>query len=200
MIDLDGTPMKSKLGANAILGVSMAGFIIVIFVQHWLDGTEATPEMKLFLSLPGFDEKLLALYVNYADDFVICCRGTAEEAMAAMRNMMIRLKLTVNERKTKLCQLPEQTFDFLGYTFGRYYSGKTGRAYFCPRTFRKKIRQPCCRLLHHGTAPPVVVSQAGLRTRNTSQYSYQHRYHKLGLVHLPKLAATFRGRKHDKRS
>ena len=29
-----------------------------------------------------------ARIVNYADDFVICCRGTADEAMAAMRDMM----------------------------------------------------------------------------------------------------------------
>ena len=72
----------------------------------------------------GHQERFQARIVNYADDFVICCRGSAEEAMAAMRNMMTRLKLTVNERKTKLCRLPEQTFDFLGYTFGRYYSGK----------------------------------------------------------------------------
>ena len=36
-----------------------------------------------------------------------------------MRDMMARLKLTVNETKTRLCRLPEETFDFLGYTFGR---------------------------------------------------------------------------------
>ena len=32
--------------------------------------------------------RLDAQIVNYADDFVICCRGTADEAMAAMRGMM----------------------------------------------------------------------------------------------------------------
>ena len=64
--------------------------------------------------------------VNYADDFVICCRGTADEAMAAMRTMMSKLKLTVNETKTRLCRVPEETFDFLGYTFGRCYSPRTG--------------------------------------------------------------------------
>ncbi len=65
--------------------------------------------------------------VNYADDFVICCRGTADEAMAAMRAMMSKLKLTVNETKTRLCRLPEETFDFLGYTIGRCYSPRTGQ-------------------------------------------------------------------------
>jgi len=98
----------------------------------------------------GHQQRFQSRVVNYADDFVICCRGAAEEAMAAMRSMMERLKLTVNERKTKLCRLPEQTFDFLGYTFGRYYSGKTGRAYLCPQPSRKKIRQ-LCESLHEQT-------------------------------------------------
>jgi hypothetical protein len=36
--------------------------------------------------------------------------------------MMSRLKLTVNESKTRVCRLPQEKFDFLGYTFGRCYS------------------------------------------------------------------------------
>ena len=44
--------------------------------------------------------------VNYADDFVICCRpGKADEAMLVMRRMMEKLRLTVNEKKTRRCQL-----------------------------------------------------------------------------------------------
>ena len=77
----------------------------------------------------GHEQRLDAHIVNYADDFVICCRGTADEAMAAMRDMMPKLKLTVNEKKTHACRLPEETFDFLGYTFGRLYSPRTGKAY-----------------------------------------------------------------------
>jgi hypothetical protein len=40
--------------------------------------------------------------------------------------MMSKLKLAVNETKTRVCKLPEEKFDFLGYTFGRCYSPKTG--------------------------------------------------------------------------
>jgi len=81
--------------------------------------------------------------VNYADDFVICCRGSAEEAMTVMRSMMSKLKLTVNEKKTRLCRLPEETFDFLGYTIGRCYSAKTGRAYMGTKPSGKKVRRIC---------------------------------------------------------
>jgi RNA-directed DNA polymerase len=89
----------------------------------------------------GHDQRLDAHLVNYADDFVICCRGTAAAAMTAMRDMMAKLKLTVNEAKTRLCRLPEETFDFLGYTLGRCYSRRTGRAYLGTRPSAKKVRR-----------------------------------------------------------
>jgi hypothetical protein len=62
----------------------------------------------------GHERRLGAHIVNYADDLVICCRGRAEEALAAMRSMMTKLKLTVNETKTRVARLPEEKFDFLG--------------------------------------------------------------------------------------
>jgi RNA-directed DNA polymerase len=91
----------------------------------------------------GHQRRLGAQIVNYADDFVICCRGTADEAMQVMRSMMSILKLTVNETKTRLCRLPEESFDFLGYTIGRCYSPKTGRAYIGTRPSAKKINRLC---------------------------------------------------------
>ena len=90
----------------------------------------------------GHERRLNASIVNYADDFVICCRGTADEAMAAMRGMMSRLRLTVNEAKTRLCRVPEETFDFLGYTIGRCYSPRTGRPYIGTRPSAKKVAAP----------------------------------------------------------
>jgi Group II intron, maturase-specific domain len=74
-----------------------------------------------------------------ATRLVICCRGTADEAMATMRRMMSKLRLTVNETKTRLCHVPEETFDFLGYTIGRCYSPQTGRPFIGTRPSAKKI-------------------------------------------------------------
>jgi len=91
----------------------------------------------------GHERRLRASLVNYADDFVICCRGSAQEALAVMRNMMSKLKLTVNEKKTRRCRLPEETFDFLGYTIGRCYSQQTGRAYLGTKPSAKKVRRIC---------------------------------------------------------
>src|ERR1700739_3575432 len=89
----------------------------------------------------GHERRLGAYIVNYADDLVICCQGKAEEALAVMRNMMKKLKLTVNESKTRVARLPEDRFDFLGYSFGRCYSTKTGRAYLGAVPAKKRVQR-----------------------------------------------------------
>jgi group II intron reverse transcriptase/maturase len=92
----------------------------------------------------GHEQRLDAHIVNYADDFVICCRpDRGDAAMASMRQMMSKLKLTVNETKTRQCRVPDESFDFLGYTIGRCYSSKTGKAYIGTRPSKKKVQSLC---------------------------------------------------------
>src|SRR5579863_7298329 len=77
----------------------------------------------------GLERSLGSRIVTYADDLVILCkRGNAEKALSQLRAIMGKLKLTVNEEKTQICKVPEGEFDFLGYTFGRMFSAKTGQA------------------------------------------------------------------------
>ncbi len=45
------------------------------------------------------------------------------------------------EDKTRLCRVPDDSFDFLGYTFGRCYSPKTGRAYIGSNPSKKSIKR-----------------------------------------------------------
>ncbi|WP_437193331.1 group II intron maturase-specific domain-containing protein [Planctomicrobium sp. SH527] len=56
-----------------------------------------------------------------------------------MRQLMLRLKLTVNEDKTRLCRLPGEGFDFLGYTIQRRYSHRTGGSYIGPAPSKQKV-------------------------------------------------------------
>ena len=80
--------------------------------------------------------------VTYADDLVILCRkGKAEEALSRLREIMGKLKLKVNEEKTRICKVPEGEFDFLGYTFGRLYSKTTGKARLGMWPSKKSIRR-----------------------------------------------------------
>ena len=90
----------------------------------------------------GLEKRLGTRIVTYADDLVILCRkGKAQTALQRLREIMGRLKLTVNEEKTRVCKVPEGEFDFLGYTFGRLYSPKTGKAYIGTRPSKKSIKR-----------------------------------------------------------
>jgi group II intron reverse transcriptase/maturase len=90
----------------------------------------------------GLEKRLRSRIVTYADDLVILCRrGKAEEALQRLREIMARLKLTVNEEKTRICKVPESEFDFLGYTFGRMYKRATEQVYVGVRPSKKSIRR-----------------------------------------------------------
>ena len=90
----------------------------------------------------GLEQSLGSCIVTYADDLVILCRkGKAEEALQRLREIMGKLKLTVNEEKTRICKVPGERFDFLGYTFGRMYSARTGKAYLGYRPSKKSIER-----------------------------------------------------------
>jgi group II intron reverse transcriptase/maturase len=132
------TTRNKDEGRGSPQGSPLSPLLANVYMRRFVRGWKAL----------GYERRLQAHVVNYADDFVICCRGGADEAMAAMRAMMSRLKLTVNEAKTRACRVPEGTFDFLGYTFGRFYSPRTGRPYLgvCPSakkvaSLRDEIRE-----------------------------------------------------------
>lgn len=89
----------------------------------------------------GHRDRLNAYVVNYADDLVICCEpGNGAAAMAIMRHLMTRLGLTVNEEKTRLVTIPEDTFSFLSYEIGYLY-GKGGVPYMGTRPSRKAVKR-----------------------------------------------------------
>ena len=99
----------------------------------------------------GHQDQLDAHIVNYADDFVICCRpGNAGAAMTRMATLMTRLGLEVNTAKTKIARLPDESFDFLGYTVGRFY-GKDGRPYIGTRPSKKSVKS-LLRRVHERTS------------------------------------------------
>ena len=83
--------------------------------------------------------------VTYADDLVILCRrGNAEAALHHLREIMGKLKLTVNEDKTRICRVPEGEFDFLRFTFRQMFSlfenGECLRSTGLPRDSRRRSR------------------------------------------------------------
>lgn len=110
----------------------------------------------------GYTERLNAVIVNYADDFVICCPpGQGGAAMTAMRKLMDRLGLTVNAEKTRLVDARRETFDFLGYTFGRFY-GRDSKDYFGTRPSKKAVLK-IIRRIHDETSKRWLLTDAADR-------------------------------------
>jgi group II intron reverse transcriptase/maturase len=90
--------------------------------------------------------------VSYADDFVICCDREAGKALQAARRLLGRLGLTLNETKSCVRRLPEESLDFLGYTLGICYRVGSGVPYLGTRPSEKTIGR-ICREIHRETRP-----------------------------------------------
>lgn len=115
--------------------------------------------LVLWWKLSGTQKRLKAAIVNYADDLVICCKGTADLAMQALQEVTKKLQLAVNEDKTRICRVPAASFDFLGYTFGRCYSRKTGKAYLGTKPSKKSIKR-ICEAIHAETGRHTMTQSA----------------------------------------
>jgi RNA-directed DNA polymerase len=89
----------------------------------------------------GAGERFAARIVNYADDFVILSLSLsrAADAMEWTRRVMGRMGLTLNEKKTRIVNAKEETFDFLGYTFGAQWQTRKGFRYVTARPSKKSV-------------------------------------------------------------
>lgn len=113
----------------------------------------------------GIARRLKAHVVNYADDFVICCQpGYGDSVMHEARRLLEAIGLELNEEKTRLVRLPEGRFDFLGYTFGRFYSRSTKRSYLGTRPSKKALKRVRQRI-HDETSTRWNLTSAEDRTR-----------------------------------
>jgi len=84
-------------------------------------------------------EQLDAHIVNYADDFVILSRSKAAEALNWTRQVVARMGVTLNEAKTSIKQARQESFTFLGYTFGPHRYKKDGHWYLGASPSKKAV-------------------------------------------------------------
>jgi RNA-directed DNA polymerase len=143
---IDGRPVQTAEARRTKRGTPQGGVISPLLANCYFR------RFLLAWHGHGHRDQLDAHVVNYADDFVICCQpGNASAAMARMSALMTRLGLEVNTTKTRIARLPEESFDFLGYTVGRFH-GKDGRAYIGTRPSRKSVKS-LLRRIHARTSP-----------------------------------------------
>lgn len=132
----DGKGNRRLTGGQSSCGGTPQGGVISpllanLYMNRFLKGWRITQRGKQFQ----------AQVVNYADDFVILSRGYAAQALEWTRRVMPRLGLTLNEAKTKLKEARQESFDFLGYTFGTRHSRLNGRAYLGASPSKKSLRR-----------------------------------------------------------
>ena len=75
----------------------------------------------------GIFEKSGVKIVRYADDFVLMAREIPKECREKVNRMFARMKIKLNEEKSKMVNAYEESFDFLGHTF-RYSRDLCGRS------------------------------------------------------------------------
>ena len=136
----------------------------------------------------GLERSLGSRIVTYADDLVILCKkGKADEALQQLRKIMSKLKLTVNEEKTRICKVPEEEFDFLGYTFGRMHSARTGQARLGYRPSKKSTPRiySRCRAANSATASALIIAAVGDDADAADGEAPTQPYHQHQRLHVP---------------
>jgi RNA-directed DNA polymerase len=71
----------------------------------------------------------LGKLVRYADDSVVICwtKRQAERALAKIKWIMTRIRLSLHPTKTRIVDMGREGFDFLGFHFHKRKSKKTGK-------------------------------------------------------------------------
>jgi len=123
-MDKDGTKRHIGGGKANRKGTPQGGVISPLLSNLYLHILDRIWERN------NLQQRLGARIVRYADDIVILCRrNKSDKAMAVLRQILERLKLTLNETKTKIVNAHKGSFDFLGFSIRMAESWKTGNLY-----------------------------------------------------------------------
>jgi len=135
---------------NDETGTPQGGVISPLLANIYLDRMD-----KGWKSLNKF-----ARLIRYADDLVIITRYNAGKVISQLQQLTTRLKLRLNEEKTKIVDAEEGSFDFLGYSFKKALNPLKERkvAYFWPsQEAEKRIKEKVRRITN--PARPIKVTQ-----------------------------------------
>lgn len=135
--------MEEMSVRTATTGTPQGGVISPLLANlylHWLDQTWDKRK---------FGERVHdAHLVRYADDFVILCKERPDFYLEQARQVLDRLGLTLNAKKTRVLNVEAEPFDFLGHRFTVRPSKKTGKqnTFYHPspkamNSIKKKVRE-----------------------------------------------------------
>lgn len=135
-MDKDGTKRNIGGGKGNRTGTPQGGVISPLLSNLYLHILDRIWERN------NLQQRLGARIVRYADDIVILCRrNKSGKAMAVLRQILERLKLTLNETKTKIVNAHKGSFDFLGFSIRMAESWKTGNLYPHVQPSKKSLQK-----------------------------------------------------------
>jgi RNA-directed DNA polymerase len=163
--------MEEMVVRTETTGTPQGGVISPLLANlylHWLDQTW---DKKGFGKRPHD-----AHIVRYADDFVILCKERPEFYLEQARQVLDRLGLTLNAKKTRILNADTESFDFLGHRFTVRPSKRTGKrnTFYYPapkamKSVKKKIRE-VVRTGQHWNLPELVKEKINPILRGWGNY------------------------------
>jgi hypothetical protein len=119
--DDDGVRRTSGGGKGNRQGTPQGGVISPLLSNLYLHLLDRIGERH------ELEQRDRARLVRYADDGGIVCAGDVEAPMAALRQVLGKLDLDLNETKTRVVDAREESFDYLGFSFHSRRSRRSGK-------------------------------------------------------------------------
>ena len=148
---------RSQGGKKSKVGIPQGGVISPLLGNIYLHLLD-----RAVNKVSGIFQKYGVSIIRYADDFVLMAKSIPKECLDFIVWMFGRMKLSLNEEKSRLLDARNNGFDFLGFTY-RYDKDLYGRysKYWNiepSKKSQKKIRANISQFLHSsGHFPPQLV-------------------------------------------
>ena len=117
------------------LGTPQGGVISPLLANIYLNEVDSFWEEEGKYTAKKYDVHL----IRWADDFVILSKRNPEAIMAIMKNLLEKLKLSLNEGKSRITTAKEG-FDFIGFHFFRRYITRKGKEVTILQPSRKAVK------------------------------------------------------------
>ena len=201
--DKDGKKRNIGGGKGNRKGTPQGGVISPLLANLYLHQLDRTWEKQ------QLQKRLGARIVRYADDIVILCRYGAGRPMAALRRTLERMKLTLNEAKTRTVDAYKDKFNFLGFKIWMGKGRKTGKYYPHVQPSKKSLQTIKDRITglttRERTIMPLewVVNEVNATVRGwVGYFHYRNCSQTLGLVryHLEERLITHLRKRHKVRN
>jgi len=114
----DGRPSGGKKNKKGTPQGGVISPLLANIYLHLLD--------KAIKRVGGIFKATGVAMVRYADDFVLMTRKLTERCLEYLKGMLERMKLKINEEKSRIVNARKESFNFLGFTF-RYDKDIYGR-------------------------------------------------------------------------